>query len=351
MAVFATAAAVGTLLNVAANLDFTQSAAFLTVELLKRLLFGCALVVGASVAALRSMSRPEPDDRPAPWVLYAMLAALASFLVHNLIEFSLFETGPLMLFALVAGTALGVRQPTAAGHKRRTPVAVGFLLASVAAWAAAAAFFVLPTAAAESLARRADDDLRAGQAAKASGEYLDAYLNHQRLDADYAYRAATALTYDPRHDRATARDRLTLAIARDPSQASYYLARARVDEEVRDRAAVRADYEKALALNPNDVTFHLEYADALRRLDLPGEAAAQYEEALKYNHLLPAEEPRRMNDAVIRAGSAAALARAGRPADAAAQARRALDDNAAFPLGDPRRLTPAQVDEIRKMAQ
>ena len=44
-----------------------------------------------------------------------MLAGLAVFLIHNLIDFSMFEIGPMMLFMLVGGAVLGVRSPSAAG--------------------------------------------------------------------------------------------------------------------------------------------------------------------------------------------------------------------------------------------
>ena len=67
----------------------------------------------------------------------------------------------------------------------------------------------------------------------------------------------------------------------------------------------------------------MDYADALMRLNLPVDAIEQYELALKFNDLLPEEEPKRRNDGDIRARYAAGLASVGRRDQAAEQARQA----------------------------
>ena len=97
-------------INVLAGSDWSQPAAYNTLELIRRLGLLCLFVVGGSLAAIRSVDRQEADDRPAPWLLTATLVALGLFLLHNLIDFSLFEPGIMFLFMFLCGSALGARK-------------------------------------------------------------------------------------------------------------------------------------------------------------------------------------------------------------------------------------------------
>ena len=78
------------------------------------------------------------DERAAPWILYGILVGVGVFLVHNLIEFSMFEPGPLCLFGILVGSALGIRLPN---RPVRTPgispLAIAGLAAACAGWLAA----------------------------------------------------------------------------------------------------------------------------------------------------------------------------------------------------------------------
>ena len=100
-------AGVGFVINVLAGVDFSADKGYVIFEILKRFSMFVLLLVAASVGAIKSLQAPELDGRPAPLLLYAMLIGLGIFLVHNLIDFSLFEPGPMMAFAFLAGALLG----------------------------------------------------------------------------------------------------------------------------------------------------------------------------------------------------------------------------------------------------
>jgi tetratricopeptide (TPR) repeat protein len=281
--------------------DFSADKGYVVFEILKRFSMFALLLVGASVGAIKSLQLPELDARPARVLLYAMLIGLLMFLVHNLIDFSFFEPGPMMAFAFIAGSVLGVRTPSVAGQKKRTVAAAVALGASVVLWMVAGGFVWAPTASAEDAVGDAVVALRAGRATEAARLLSQARVQ-QPLNSDYAFRAANAAM--AASGNALSREALALldvAIRTDPMDTRYYLARARYLLQYGDRGEsreqIRKDFQKALALDPNEVSLHVEYADALRELGTPADradAAAEYETALKYNDLLKADEPKRL---------------------------------------------------------
>ena len=93
--------------------------------------------------------------------------ALAMFLVHNLIDFSLFEPGPMMAFAFSAGSVLGVRTAVGGGAEEADGMAaVALGVRSCCGWSAAG-FVWSPTAAAEDAVDDGGVALRGGRAAEA----------------------------------------------------------------------------------------------------------------------------------------------------------------------------------------
>ena len=288
----------GVLLNVLATIDWGQSAAFVSLELMRRVGYLCLFVVGAASVALHSMARQELDDRPAPWVLYGALVGLGLFLVHNLLDFSLFEPGPMALFAFVCGAALGTRLPdTSSGAASRTAVLLG-AIAAVVLWVAAALAFAAPVVVAEEAAYEGDDALRRGAFDRAAGAYEQA-AGTVPYNADYPARAGRALLLDPGDPRPKA-DRifrlLDRAVALNPHRPDYWLSRANAEllRPSPDPGRLREGHERALALDPNNVEIRLDYAAVLRRLgDAPG-ALEQYRTALRYNDLLSPGEPKRL---------------------------------------------------------
>ncbi len=103
-------AGLGIALNVAASVDFNTNAAYVTLELLKRSFYLGLLILGALLASGRL------TDKPGPWLLRAVIVALGVFFIHSLIDFAWFETGPMCLVALLAGSVLGMRRVGATGH-------------------------------------------------------------------------------------------------------------------------------------------------------------------------------------------------------------------------------------------
>jgi tetratricopeptide (TPR) repeat protein len=299
-------------INIATSIDFSQDASFVTIEIMKRCLYLCALAIGALLVGLRSVNDPRMDDRPAPWILYGLLISVGLFLLHNLIEFSLFEPGPLILVALLCGSAVGARQPILPPARSRS--GAQFLLGiTTALWLAAAIKIWIPVAQAESWAHAGDDALRGGREDAAAADYQQAFTRLP-LNADYAYRAGRALQIEsdalraaghksqiPESLRWQIRSYYTTAISHDPSSIPPHLRRAEVALQVLDGDQVTADYNRALVLNPNDISIRLEYAKALELLREPKQAVDQLRLALSYNDQLDAAEPKRLTASQIQA--------------------------------------------------
>jgi O-antigen ligase len=297
--------------NTAASVDFTQSASWITVELINRFLYLCAMLIGSLAVALRSLKEPRIDDRAAPWVVYGILIALGVFLIHNLIEFSLFETGPLCLFCVLTGSVLGIRL---GNPPVRTPriahSAQAALVLACCAWLAGAVWIAIPTALAESSAHVGDDQLRAGHCEQAGAQYDDAY-RLMPLNADYAFRAGRALQFalgppapltDAKQiDLAERLQKLIqtnydLAIERNPAFGTAYRFRAILWLQTSHPLEMINDFEKVMELNPNEVSLRLEYARDLEKFQLWSKARDQLKLALAYNDKLdPPPEPKRLS--------------------------------------------------------
>jgi O-antigen ligase len=281
------------LINVAASVDFPANGALAFLETCKRLLYVCLLFAGALLATVRSTKRQELDGRPAPWVLYGCLIGVATLLVQNLIDLSLFEAGPLMVFALLVGAIGGVRAPATAECATRPVVAAAALAGASLAWGAAALFIVIPVVAAQNHAYEGDVDVRYGRT-KAAASQFRAALREAPTNADYAFRAARALYMD--RDLAGVREMLDAAIRIDPTLVKAYLMRAGMElmQPNPDAGVVRNNYDRAIELNPADTQIRLQYAAALEQLGLKKEAAEQYRTVLEFNDQLPIDEPERL---------------------------------------------------------
>jgi hypothetical protein len=299
----------GMLLNVLAAVDFNQSGSYLLLEVFRRVLWTGLITVGVLLTVVRSMQRQEMDDRPAGWLINALLVALVVFFIHNLVDFSLAEPGPLMLFALLVGAAEGIRFPAPApalpsatsatsppGGQPARRFALGALLIGAVTWLAGIGAFVIPVCLAEDQAHASDDALRAGQPERAAALLNDAEST-MPLNADYAYRAARALMLANRPPQQV-RALLDAAIAKDSSNPGYQLTRAGYEmtlpPDLRNPAAVRRHFEQALALDPMSVASRIDYADALEKLGNSREAARQLREALRRNDQLNPDEPKRL---------------------------------------------------------
>lgn len=302
------------LINTLASVDFSLSSPegqwYIMLELLKRLLYLLMLLGGMLIVLALADSTsgnrlkhdgPSHAGRPAPWMRRAVATAVAIFLVHNLIDFSLFEPGPMCTFAMLAGTALATDDAESGTKRIRTLTLprMGFFLAAIL-WLAAALGVVLPIGLAESLARRADENLRQAKPATAAQQLQAAFEQCWIANADYAYRAALAMQQAGMPpDRV--RMMLDAAISADPMSVQYY--RARAEHELRqpqpDPRRVITDFEKVIALNPNDVLARCDFADVLALFGLRQRAIEQYRAALHCNDLLDPADPRRLTASQI----------------------------------------------------
>jgi hypothetical protein len=294
------------IINSLASIDLTQDGWYVGMELIRRLLFAAILLLGSIVALARSLTRPEVDPRPAFWARRAILIGIGVFLIHNLIEFSLFEVGPMFLFALLVGAAMGAtaheaRRGAVEANAPATPSTgrgwAGLGLAGGAAvWLSGAVFVAIPVIRAESVAQSADDDLRKGTPASLSNAADGFVLAHSILpmNSDYAYRAFRAMLFAKR-PKSDIKSMLDAAVAGDPASSEYRLARAKFEAETNDPADAVRDFQSAVEMNPADVPSHVAFADTLRQYGFRARAVEQYRQALQRDDQLDAAEPKRMN--------------------------------------------------------
>jgi hypothetical protein len=290
--------ALAILINIFASIDFsltsTGSQWFTLLELLKRLLFLFLLLLGFAVIVLKSSHHPAPDDRPAPWLLLSIITAIAIFLLHNMIDFSLFEPGPMCMFAALIGAALGAKSRAARNHS--IAISISAFCALIIFLIGSAIVIVAPIVIAESFAQRGDDDIRNGQLSAGADELRKAFEQSWIPNADYAFRSANAMQQiippSPQ-----AQEMLDAAAQADPMSIRTLLSRAayRFSQPHPDASAVISDFETALALDPNEVSIHQQFADALERFGQPQRAIAELESALHYNSLLSPDEPKRLS--------------------------------------------------------
>ncbi len=292
------------LLNILGSVDFTLQAPgagwYIMLELFKRLLYFVLLLLGVSAISLKSSTQANLDDREARWLIWGILAALAVFLVHNLIDFSFFEPGPMLVFAMLLGAAIGARTQL----RDRAVASRGMLwiatTASLVVWLAAWTGIAIPVALAESTAHAGDEDIRNAQLPSGASRLRDTFDSLWIPDGDYAYRAAIALQLSGAAPE-TVRQMLDSAIHADPMRAEYYRAAAEFEMALPTRDADRIVhmYEKASSLDPSNVQTHKAFADALLILGQRQRALEEYRATLRYNDLLAPGEPKRLDPQLI----------------------------------------------------
>ncbi len=298
------------IVTVLAGIDFDQPWGYWTFELLRRGLYFCVFLVAGALVLVESLTEKQVDPRPSPWLLYGLILSAGVMLLHNLVDFSLFDTSPgaMFVFMLIAGGAVGMRTPEPMAGPRPmasslapaiAPRRMASWIAPAAglAWLTAAGVVVVPVMLAESAAQGADQSLRENRPAEAAAMLLDADARSPVHNGDYLRRAAVAAIF-AQSPPPRVLDLLDRAIVADPARIEASLTRARFRlslPDFRDHAeAIVADFAFAADANPNDVTIHEDFGDVLTRLGRPAEAARQYRLALRYNDLLPADEPKRL---------------------------------------------------------
>lgn len=268
-------------------------------EPLTLLLYGLLLAMGIIVATARSTTRLIPDDRAASWVMWGVLIGLVGFGLHAMVDFAMFETGPLLLMMLLVGAVLGARHPGAAGRKQRTSWAIALLAMVFFGLMAFVAMVLIPTASAEARSHTARELMQQSRFAAAATELREAMVTSPVDNANYATRAARALMSSNQSNPRDILALLTQAISADPSDPGAWLDRARYAAHLRDPAmagvdAITTDYLQALARNPNDVASRIELADYLTSAGKTPDAQKQYQIALDFNDRLGPDETKRL---------------------------------------------------------
>jgi tetratricopeptide (TPR) repeat protein len=263
------------------------------------MLYCCVLVIIACAAALRSIREQTIDERPAPWIFYAVLAAIGIFFLHNLVDFSMFEPGPLVLLMFFMGSAMGLRiGATAAGGEPggRYPLRLILLALALTLWIGALAAIWAPTAIAEDLAADGRSALARQQPQAAANLFMKA-ADRQPLNADYPHFAATALAAAK-----SAMPAIESAIQRALAQNPLYLdplhlrVRLYLERTPEDVERISATYSRILELNPNDLPTRIEFADYLWSHGRQDEALGHYQRAVSLNGQLDPTEPERLSD-------------------------------------------------------
>jgi len=268
-------------------------------EPLKVLLFALLVAIALIIATARSTTDLNSDDRPAPMLLLGVLVGLAGFLLHAMVDFAMFETGPLLLMMLLIGAVLGIRHPGAAGKKERTGLALASLAAVFFAIVAFTALIVIPISSAEARAQEAVQLVSQNRYAAAATKMREAFATAPVGNFDYAAKSARYLVFSRTADPQEILGMQTLAIGSDPTNPLGRLDRARFrrslgDHELNRVDDVSRDYSTALTLNPSDVQSRLEFADYLATAGRPTEAAEQYRLSLDFNDRLHPDEPKRL---------------------------------------------------------
>lgn len=290
-------------LSVLSNVDFgflsvggDAGAAIVTLGLLKCLAGGVLVLAGVWMTGASSLTDPFLNDRSAPWIFYAILVGLAVFMLHNLVDFSLFEVGPLFLFTLLAGSALGMRDGVQQHVTAKTRIVALSSLSII--WLIALVALVVPVLIAADKSNEADERLRQGSFTGAARLYREAAAAVP-YNAEHSFDAANAALRAA--DFESARQGFDQAIRANPGNAGYRFSRGAMEASrpAPNIARVRDDYDRGLEIDPANVSQRLEYARVLEKLSQFAEARRQYETALRFNDQLPPDEVKRLDPSKV----------------------------------------------------
>lgn len=303
-------AVIATVVATIAAVDFSQDAWHALTEMMRRAMYGLLLLGTAVVFVAADLQRPRLERRRADVLLLGVICGLAVFLVHNFIDFSLFETGLFYLFVTLGAAAVAVRMGEPEGEGRGGLVMLGGWLVLAAGFGV---IVVVPAVRGDLASHRGDllyADKRPGQAQQ---EYAAAFEESAWLaNEDYLIReskAQAAAGDQPANVLAT----LDQAVRANPRSIQARMGRASVLAQMNRTDEVVAELEKACALSPNDVGVRLDAAEFLVRLGRGELAREQYKIALESNAKLPEGEPKRLSADQVADVEAKMAALAGKP--------------------------------------
>ncbi|MGN6625146.1 MAG: O-antigen ligase family protein, partial [Tepidisphaeraceae bacterium] len=172
----------------------------LPTEILKLLLFTALILLGMAIAAVRGSTDRAADDRPAPFLLYATIVGLGGFVLHNLVDFAMFETGPWLVMMLIVGCVLGARHISVAGKRTHTWAALGGLAVVFLGLLVYVGLLIVPLATAEAKATAGDAAGREGRLTDAVSLFREAIAASPVPNSDYPLRAIRWMTGLPSND-------------------------------------------------------------------------------------------------------------------------------------------------------
>jgi tetratricopeptide (TPR) repeat protein len=241
----------------------------------------------------------------APEVLLGLLIALGMFFIHSLVDFPMFEVGPMFLLASLLGAAIGFRSPASEGKgdsakpRRRARLALAICGAG---WLVIAVVLAVPVISAEADAKDGDDLLRNSAVdnriipdrVAAAADRYEAAFRGTVPNSSYATRAALAWNLISQSEKA--KTWFDAAIAADPGNPANYSRRAEffAQSQPPDYGSAVRDMTRSIQLDPINRLDRLRLATFLENAGQPDEAMAQIFTALELNDRLTLVERRRL---------------------------------------------------------
>jgi len=288
--------------------DLSANPHYVFIEVLKRLLFGGVFALGLMTTCVRissgqaqlDNSQAQLDIRPSPWIVWTAVVGVGVFLLHSMIDMVMLETGPLLLFAAVVGSLVGIRSrkprfETIAAN--RQALLAGASLAVVGSLTiVAGVLWVIPVMRAEAASARAIELMSQSRLAGAVESLEKASKLSPVANSDFHARTVELLLLMPPPIATRVLEEMNVLIQADPTRFQSHLERARyrLSNGVRD-ANVLDDYTRVVALNPRDPRLRLEFAQLLRSVGKTSEANQQVRAALATNDAYDPKEPRRLS--------------------------------------------------------
>lgn len=279
---------------VLASTDFSVDVMAGVYDAVWKAMYCFVMLAVAAMFAAADLKEARVSGERAPILAGGMAAGLAIFIVHNFIDFAIFETGAFYLFVASAAAMVGLRAAESDG-----PAISGFrgvvLVKLVLLWLAFGILVTLPVGLGEASARRGDQQVAERSFTAAQQSLEEAFTNSAWLrNGDYLVRKAAAQAYQGLPPQEMSRT-LTRALDANPRIIAALTTLGELSARSANTAGMVYYYEKAIAFNPMDIDVRLDAAKLMAAVGLKQEARAQYLAALAVNEARPADEPERLS--------------------------------------------------------
>lgn len=284
-------AVIATVVVTIASIDFTLDPVNTLREVMRRAMYGLLLLGTGVVFAAADLQRPRLERRRADVLLMGVVCGLVVFVVHNFIDFSLFEAGLFYLFVALAAAAMGIRSGETRDEGRGGVLMLACLVVTAAGFGV---MVTAPVVLGEMANRRGDLLYAEKRPAQAQQEYAAAFEGSAWLaNAEYLIREGTAeYAAGDRPERALAT--MDRAVAANPMLIQARMGRVAALAALHRGDAVVEELQRVYRLNPNDVGIRVDAAEALMQVGRKDLAREQLQAAIDNNGKLPADEPKRL---------------------------------------------------------